>query len=124
MTKVRFDRKEAVLASESNCAYEINFMELLHQNPVLVSKLFSIIKDEVENAVRSEVPIIISSGATMTSQMRSPRDLSSLSAVFDLQEEIGLDAVSTTPARMIEANRKKLESGFIAPGVKVVKNAC
>jgi RNase P/RNase MRP subunit p30 len=121
---VKFDRKEASLSSEANGAYEINFSELFNQNPVVVYKIFSIIKEEVENAVRCDVPIIISSGATSTAQMRRPRELSSLSVLFDLQEEEGLDAVSTTPARMIDTNRKKLESEFISPGVRVVKHAC
>ena len=32
-----------------------------------------------------------------------------------------LDAVSTNPATIVARNREKLGSGFVAPGIKVIK---
>ena len=53
--------------------------------------------------------------------MRMPRDLASLAYLFGLDEAQALDAVSTNPAAIVERNREKLSSRFVAPGISVVK---
>ena len=119
-SRIRLDRQEASLASDANCAYEVNVADLLRLDRVTRPKLISLMRTEVDVAKRFDVPIIVSSGAQNLLQMRDPRGLASLLALLDLSEDEGLDAVSKTPLRMVEANRLKLDSGFVAPGVRRV----
>lgn len=118
--KVWFDRQEASLASGANCAYEFNASALLRQGPVKSARLLSIIRREIENAKRNDVPIVVSSGADSRLLMREPRGLAALLDLVDVEEESGLDMVSSIPWRIVEVNRGKLAPGFVAPGVRVV----
>lgn len=118
--RVWFDRQEASLASGANCAYEFNASALLRQGPVKSARLLSIIRREIENAKRNDVPIVVSSGADSRLLMREPRGLAALLDLVDVEEESGLDMVSSIPWRIVEVNRGKLAPGFVAPGVRVV----
>lgn len=117
--KVGFDHQEASLASGANCAYEVNACDILGQGPLALLKLLPILRREVENARRYDVPVVLSSGAVEPLLMRGPRDLAALMGLID-REVDWLDAVSTNPWRMVERNREKLSPGFVVPGVKVV----
>jgi len=119
-SRVWFDRQEAVLASGANCAYEINASDMLGKGSATSARLLSIIRREVENAKRHDVPTVVSSGADSRLLMREPRGLVALLDLVGVDEEEGLDMVSMAPWRIVEANRGKLASGFIAPGVRVV----
>ncbi len=118
--RVRFDRQEASLANGSNCAYEINVSDLFRLGPISASKFISGLRGEVENAMRYDVPIVISSGAEGPLQMREPRGMAAVLDLFDVGVEEGLDTVSTNPLRLVEVNREKLGPTFVMPGVKVV----
>jgi len=118
--KTWFDDHEAVLAAESNCAYEINVGDLLLQGPVTVAKLLSTIRLEIENARKHGIPIVASSGADSHMLMREPRGLTALLDLVGVDEEVGLDMISRTPQRIVEVNRAKLSPSFIAPGVRRV----
>lgn len=119
-SRIRLDRQEASLASDANCAYEINVADLLNQDWDARSRLMSLMRAEVDTARRFEVPIVISSGARGILRMRDPRALAAVSALLDLDEDEGLDAVSKTPMGIVEANRGKLDTGFVEPGVRRV----
>lgn len=118
--RVSFDRQEASLASQANCAYEINLVQILKLGPIAAGKFMSLMKDEVRNATRYDVPIIISSGAKDPLLLRGPRELAAVTDLLDIEEDRSLDAVSTTPWDMVARNREKLEPGFVAPGVREV----
>ena len=118
--KVWFDRQEASLASGANCAYEINASALLRQGPVKSARLLSLIRREVENAKRHDVPVVLSSGADSRLLMREPRGLAGLLDLVDVDEEPAMDMVSSIPWRIVEMNRGKLTSSFVMPGVRVV----
>jgi RNase P/RNase MRP subunit p30 len=47
--------------------------------------------------------------------------MASLGYLIGLDEVSVLDAVSTNPATIVSRNREKLGSGFVAPGIKVIK---
>jgi ribonuclease P/MRP protein subunit RPP1 len=116
----RLDRQEASLASDANCAYEINTSNLLQLDQISRAKLLSLMRGEVDNAKRFDVPIVVSSGALNTMQMRDPRGLAAILTLLDLNEEEGLEAVSKTPMRIVTANEEKLDPGFVVPGVRRV----
>jgi len=116
--RVRFDRQEASLAGGANCVYEVNVSDLLGVGPLILSRLLSMFREEVENAKRYDVPVIVSSGADEPLMMREPRSLAAVLSLLGLDEEASLDAVSTTPWGMVEGNREKLGLGFVMPGVR------
>ena len=84
------------------------------------SRLLSVMRDEVDNAVRFGVPVVVSSGADDPHNMRGPRELAAVLDLLGIGEEEGLDAVSTTPWSIVDRNREKLMPGFVEPGVRVV----
>jgi RNase P/RNase MRP subunit p30 len=47
--------------------------------------------------------------------------MASLAYLFGMDEASALDAVSTNPSAIVERNRKKLGSRFVAPGISIVK---
>ena len=79
-------------------------------------------REEVENAKRYDVPVVVSSGANEPLTMRDPRSLAAVSSLFRLDEEESLDAVSTTPWDITQRNRKKLDPKFVMPGVRRTEN--
>lgn len=117
--KIWFDRQEASLASEANCAYEINLSEVLGKGPLVTSDFISIMRDEIENAGRYEVPVVVSSGAARPLLMRDPRGLAAILSLLGMKKEESLDAVSTNSWKLVETNRRKQGRGFVAPGVRV-----
>ena len=118
--RVRFDRQEASLASGTNCAYEINLSDLLNKGTHVTSRLLSMMTVEVENARRYDVPVVVSSGADEPLVMRGPRELAASMQLLGIGEEESLDMVSDVPWRMVERNRRKLEPGYVSPGVRRV----
>lgn len=116
-----FDRSEAELASSGLAAYEIDVKPLLVLEGPPRIRFLSSLRREVGIAKDFDVPLIVSSGVSEERLMRMPRDLASLSYLFGLNETEALDAVSTNPAELVLRNREKLRSGFVAPGIKIIK---
>jgi RNase P/RNase MRP subunit p30 len=121
--RVWFDRQEASLASEAGCALEINISDILRAGPYQCAKLLSILRVEIENARRREVPVVVSSGADSPSLMRSPREIVALLDLLDVEEGEGKDMISRNPLMIVERNRMKMAPGFVAPGIRVVGDA-
>ncbi len=118
--RVRFDRQEASLASGTNCAYEINLSDLLNKGAYVASRLLSMMTVEVENARHYDVPVVVSSGADEPLLMRGPRELAASMQLLGIGEEESLDMVSDVPRELVERNRRKLEPGYVSPGVRRV----
>jgi RNase P/RNase MRP subunit p30 len=121
--RVWFDRQEASLASEAGCALEINISDILRAGPYQCARLLSILRVEIENARRREVPVIVSSGADSPSLMRSPREIVALLDLLDVEEGEGKDMISRNPLMIVERNRMKMAPGYVAPGIRVVGDA-
>lgn len=121
--KVWFDRQEASLASMAGCALEINISDILRVGPPQSARLISVMRGEVENARRRGVPVIVSSGADSPMLMRSPRELLALLDLLSVEEGEGREMISRNPLMILERNRGKMTSGFVAPGVRVVGDA-
>jgi RNase P/RNase MRP subunit p30 len=79
------------------------------------------LRREVAIARRFGVPVVVSSGISRELLLRKPREMAALGFLFGLDEVSGLDAVSRNPVALVERNREKLSSGFVAPGIRVVK---
>jgi RNase P/RNase MRP subunit p30 len=116
-----FDRAEAELASNSLVALEVDMRPLLVLEGASRVRLLSSLRREAEIARKSRVPIVVSSGVAVEMLLRKPREMAALTFLFGFDEDFALDAVSQNPHAMVKRNREKLGSGFVAPGIRVVK---
>ena len=116
-----FDRAEAELASCSQTALEVDVKSLLILEGPPRVRLLSSLRREVALAKEFHVPIVVSSGVGEEHLMRMPRDLASLGYLFGLGEMEALDAVSINANSMVDRNREKLSSKFVAPGISLLK---
>jgi RNase P/RNase MRP subunit p30 len=116
-----FDRAEAELASGSLAALEVDVKHLLILEGPPRVRLLTSLRWEVAVAQEFGVPVVVSSGVGEERLMRMPRDMASLAYLFGMDEASALNAVSTNPSAIVERNRKKLGSRFVAPGISIVK---
>jgi len=116
-----FDPAEGELASKALASLEIDMAPLLSLRGGLRVRLFSRLRREVEVANKFKVPIVLSSGATKEYFLRTPHDYAALASLFDLPPSLGLRALSDNPLAIVERNRGKLSPGYVAPGIRVIK---
>ena len=84
-------------------------------------RFLSCLRREVTVALEFHLPIVISSGVSEMLLLRKPRELALLSSLFGLEGSDALDAVSANPIGIVHRNREKLGQGFVAPGIRLVK---
>ena len=120
-TRRFLDRAEAELICSSLAAWEIDAKPLFLLEGPARSRFLSTIRREISIAKDFKIPIVFSSGVTSEMLLRKPREIAALAGLFGMDEASALEAVSTTPLSLVKRNREKLSSGFIAPGINVVK---
>lgn len=116
-----FDVAEARLASQATAALEISIDLLLRWAGFSRARLLSCLRREVAIADRFHIPIVICSGAVDALSLRGPADLASLSTLFGMDTESAMDAVSAVPSDIVEKNRRKLGSSYIAGGIRMIR---
>jgi RNase P/RNase MRP subunit p30 len=116
-----FDNAEAELASNSLAALEIDVKPLLVLEGPTRTRVLSSLRREAAIASKFHVPIILSSGVFEERLLRKPREMAALAFLFGLNEASALEAVSQNPKAIVERNREKLGSRFVAPGIRIIK---
>lgn len=116
-----FDHSEAELASGAAAALEIDVKPILVLTGPPRVRLLSSLRREVSIAREFRLPVVVSSGASELLLLRKPREMAVLASLFGLEGDAALDAVSSVPTGLVERNRQKLSTGFVAPGIRVVK---
>jgi len=116
-----FDLAEAELASKSLASLEISMNPLLTSEGTARIRLLSSLRRESSIAKDSGVPIVVSSGASDVMLMRRPIELAIMTSLFDLEKHLALDAVSKNASAIVDRNREKLSSRFVAPGIRVIR---
>ena len=116
-----FDESEARLASSAVASYEIDIKPLLLAKGIERIRFLSILRKEACIAQKFRVPIVISSGATNEYLMRNPRENIALTLLLDIKKEDSIKAMSKNPTTIIERNREKMKTSFLAPGIRIVK---
>lgn len=116
-----FDKAEAELASQSFASLEIDLKQLLVLEGPARTRLLSYLRREVAIAQEFHVPIVMSSGVSEELLLRKPRELASLASLFDLDTASAIKAVSENPLTIIRRNREKLDSRFVAPGIRIIR---
>jgi len=117
-----FDNAEAELVSKAESALEIDMVSLLFLSGFPRMRFLSSLRKEVAIAEKFKVPVVISSGATDVSLLRGPYDYAALAMLFDLPMSLALRGLSENSLSIVERNRKKLSSGYVAPGLFVVRD--
>ncbi|XES77387.1 MAG: RNase P subunit p30 family protein [Candidatus Bathyarchaeia archaeon] len=116
-----FDFAEAELASSAQAGFEVDVKPLLVLEGPARVRLLSSLRREVAVALEYHVPVVACSGVSELLLMRRPREVALLLSLFGLQGEPALNTVSVNPAALVCRNREKLAEGFVAPGIRVVK---
>lgn len=116
-----FDYAEAKLASQGVAVLEIEMTLLLSSAGFSRVRLLSCLRREVAVAEKLGVPVVISSGAVDSFQLRGPHDFAGLATLFGMSEVSALNAVSVAPLAIVERNREKLDSSYVARGIRVVR---
>jgi RNase P/RNase MRP subunit p30 len=116
-----FDAAEGKLSSESNAALEIEMTSVIKFQGVARTRYISCLRRELGIANKFKVPIVLCSGALDRSQLRGPHDYASLAMLFGMENASALRAISLEPLNIVTRNRKKLDSGFVAQGIHVLR---
>ncbi len=116
-----FDRAETRVASQGVAALEIDTSLILTTSGFSRARLLYFLRREAATAKKAGFPVVISSHAVEPSQMRGPHDSASLAVLFGMDNESAMNALSTTPWGIVERNRRKLDAGYVAGGVHVVR---
>jgi len=121
MKKRFFNSAEAELASKADVSLEFDLTPLLYLHGYRRIRLISKLREEAFIAKKYDVPIILSSGANNLGLLRKPEDYASLGYLFGLDLKDAKKAMSENPREIIERNRRKLSSNYVAPGIYVVR---
>jgi len=116
-----FDHAEAELASNALSALEIEMAPLLSLGSSSRIRLISSLRKESAVAEKLGVPVVLSSGATDEYLMRGPREYAALAGLFEMDSRVALRTLSEIPHSLVERNRGKLSPGYVAPGIRVVR---
>ncbi len=116
-----FDRAEAELASGCMSGFEIDIKPILILSGPARVRFLNCLHREVAVALEFRLPVVISSGVSEPILMRKPREMAILASLFGLTGDTALDSVSKNPTTLARRNREKLGAGFVAPGIRVIK---
>ena len=118
-----FDSAEAELSANSLAALEIDMSHLLLATSYRRIRLLSHLRREIGLARRFSVPVVLSSGATNEIFMRGPRSLAALAYLLDVPSDVASRYLSENPLAIITRNRIKLDSSYVAPGLRVIRRS-
>jgi RNase P/RNase MRP subunit p30 len=116
-----FDGAEAELARNALAGLEVDVKPLLVLDGATRVRALSWLRREVTVARKFGVPVVVSSGVARALLLRKPREMAALGFLFGLDEASGLEAVSESAWAIVKRNREKLGAGFVAPGIRVVR---
>ncbi len=116
-----FDTAEARLAVQGCSSLEIDFGLFLRHVGFSRMLLFSVLTRETMIAKKFGIPIVISSGADESLELRAPYELISVAGLLEMNSTTALNAISEVPFEIVTRNRRKLSSEYIAEGVYLVR---
>ena len=108
-------------AADNNVAIEINFREIMESYKRRRVHILSGMRKNIKLCVKYEAKIITTSGAISKWNLRSGRDLASITHLLGLDLGQAINTVSAIPEEMVRMNREKL-AGKRWEGVTVVDN--
>jgi RNase P/RNase MRP subunit p30 len=117
----RLRNTTARLAAASGTVLEIRFEPLLHLAGLNRSKVIKVYRESVRTAIDSGMQVILSSGATHPLHMRSAMAMRHLGELLGMKPEYAENAVNQAPLEIIERNRRRFGSDYVAEGVEIIQ---
>jgi RNase P/RNase MRP subunit p30 len=115
----RYAKFQSRIASLCRASIEINIAQIISPRNTPRHWILSRLTDQVTTAKTSNVPIILSSGATNPLMLRAPREIAAIGSLLGLETLEALESVSRNPFKIIERNRSRLSPDHVAFGVKL-----
>jgi RNase P/RNase MRP subunit p30 len=109
----------ARLAATYDTALEIRFDPLLHLAGLNRSKVIKVYRESVRTAIDSGMQVILSSGASHPLNMRSAMAIRHLGELLGMESKYAENAINQAPLDIVERNRRRLSSDYIAEGVEI-----
>jgi len=116
-----FNHILAKLAAKNDVAIEFNMDALIHLRGNPRIRALSGFQRNLKLARKYDVPMILASNAKSCYDLRAPREMIALASLFGMSEEEAIQALSTTPLRIVETNRKRKSPEYIMEGVEIVR---
>lgn len=117
----RFRDTTARLAAASDTALEIRFEPLLRLVGLNRSKVIKLYRETVRTAIDAGMQVILSSGAKQPLQLRPPMAMRHICELLGMEQKYAENAVKQAPLRIVERNRGRFSSGYVAEGVRVLQ---
>lgn len=117
----RFRDTTARLAAESDTALEIRFEPLLRLAGLNRSKVIKIYRETVRTAIEAGMQVVLSSGAKQPLQLRSPMAMRYICELLGMESKYAENAVKQAPLEIVERNRERCSSGYVADGMRVLQ---
>ena len=116
------DIKQANLMRDSGCGYLVNISHLLETDEQTLVKIIKFLKRNTDNAIKKGISIVASSCTNNIWGLRDPHGLAALLSLLEIDEKYSLETISSIPLSMVEHNRGKLNTSFIASGVVITED--
>jgi RNase P/RNase MRP subunit p30 len=107
------------LANTCRAALEFNMSELTH-GPGYEARLGRL-RREIEIAVGASTPVIGSTNASNSLELRAPRDVAAVLHMLGLSLEAALEGVTEIPLAIVKQNRLRTEEPQLEEGVRIVR---
>jgi len=114
-----FDKSQMRLMKNTETALEIQFNSLW--GPSNYKGLIFNLRRTLSLAIRSNIPIIVSSGSSSLSNIKTPYQLVSLLTVLGIPYPYAKLAASTIPLSIIKRNIHRLSKKHVETGVDIVQ---
>ena len=119
--EIRFRSTTARLAAASGTCLEVRFEPLLHLFGLNRSKVIKVFRASIQTAIDEGMQVILSSGATNALHMRSGRAIRHIGELLGMDTKYAENAVNRVPLDIMERNRRRFSSDFVAEGVEIVQ---
>jgi len=109
------------LARTCRAALEVNMSELI-QSPEFETRLYGL-RHQIEIAAETCTPVIGSTNASNSFELRAPKDVAAVLQTLGLPPEAALKGVSEIPITIVNQNRLRIAEPQLEEGVRVVKRS-
>ena len=111
----------ARLAATYDTALEIRFEPLLHLVGLNRSKVIKVYREAIRTAIDSGMQVILSSGASHPLHMRSAMAIRHIGELLGMESKYAESAINQAPLDIVERNRKRFSSDYVAEGVEILQ---
>ena len=109
-----------LMPRRSNRVVELSVSDLLVDDSLARASLNRTL-NLIGESQRRRMPILLSSGATNATEMRTPRDMAAILSTLHPEYAKTMDSITHIPLSLVRHALERRRPGFVAEGVRVVK---